>query len=217
MQKLGKSWSHLKEILAKKELILQCDEDIWDDSYYLFACDNRLIYDCRIFKTDPRNEDQADFEDSYKTDSNNSLSPKSLDGIPKIFTIPALDDEACFCQGFKQTFNTTHLNLEWQVDLSWVKMQGIRIWFMGATRFDRVVRLSVGYYIGENWVECGWWGRDIYLTGQSYEYITEDSCVKSMPIPRGLIIRLTYAPSASAPENWSVDCVGHFKLWRNPE
>lgn len=66
LKEIGKTWPQFKALLAKKGLTIQCDEDVWDDSYYIFALDQHLVYECRLLKSETPSADQVDFETNYK-------------------------------------------------------------------------------------------------------------------------------------------------------
>ena len=73
------TWAQFKQIcITEKSLRLQyIDHTTW---YYIFASDSIAQYWLEISQTDPRNEDQIDFEDNYKSSSNQDIQPHDTEG-----------------------------------------------------------------------------------------------------------------------------------------
>lgn len=90
---LGKSWSGFKTITASKGMSIQYDEDVWADSYYLFAEDDNITYDARVMKTDPRNADQIDFEDNYKASANARIDRTEDNPMPMTVAVNVAKDK----------------------------------------------------------------------------------------------------------------------------
>jgi hypothetical protein len=81
-----RTWSSMKDILAKKYLRLQYDET--DNLYNIFAIEENVIHTCVIWKVtdgingipETNSADKTDFETNYKNYSNYSLEPRTSDG-----------------------------------------------------------------------------------------------------------------------------------------
>jgi hypothetical protein len=66
------SWESFKEVLSAKKLWLQYVDT--GKSYSIFAVDEVLVYVYTVAKLDPRDDEQADFEDNYKAEANRPLT-----------------------------------------------------------------------------------------------------------------------------------------------
>ena len=90
---IGMNWTNLKSIVSSKTLSLQYDEGWWEDSYKVFAIDGLIAYVVRIFKTDPRNADQIDFEDNYKSLSNIAITNNYGNPTPVVTSVSESQDK----------------------------------------------------------------------------------------------------------------------------
>jgi hypothetical protein len=73
------NWTEFKQIaITNKHINPQYQDKGY--GYFIWGAELCIIYTCNVDKTDPRNADQIDFEDNYKTDSNSSLEPKDSEG-----------------------------------------------------------------------------------------------------------------------------------------
>lgn len=92
-----RSWNEFKNVLFFKNLAIQFLDQI--DKYYVFAIDNNIWYEYFIAKQDPANEEQTDFETSYKPIANKETSQ-----IVNINEIPSYKVGSCDSSYFKQKF-----------------------------------------------------------------------------------------------------------------
>jgi len=126
------SWQDFKNLLNSKKLWLQYAR--LNKQYYVFIVDTSILYFNLIDISDPRNEEQIDFEDNYKDTANRPLnlsesSTTSIFGGENCWGIvPADDPSGC---------------IEWQFgyDLYFNKMYAIikdAEWVEGETTGDYV-------------------------------------------------------------------------------
>jgi len=183
------SWVAFKsEIINLKKLVPQYVEYI--DRYEIYAGDSPFIWQLTLKKN---NEAEAlDFETNYKSSSNKSLLPLSADGLPLVATPPAVDPYLVDTrEGIYHVFDKDHLTAEWVIPYSYIQLQGIRLDIKDTECGDSLDIVELGYYVNENWVQLGWYGKTLYFTGGNY--IADDhSNTKSNPLPQGIIIKITY-------------------------
>ena len=72
------TWTNFKNKIDSKNLNLQYEE--YSTNYEVWAIESYVRYFCYITKTDPKNDDQIEFEDIYKSGANKPIIPVSLDG-----------------------------------------------------------------------------------------------------------------------------------------
>lgn len=82
MLELKLDWEQVRDRASTKILSLQYFDES-QDIYRVFAVENSVVFYCRILKTDPRNDDQIDFEDSYKNNCNKSIAHEITPLTPK--------------------------------------------------------------------------------------------------------------------------------------
>lgn len=87
MQHFCESWTELKSIISKRNLQIQYKEYV--DKYLTYAIDGVIEFSIELWRDtsnitgidNAQNDiDLLDFETNYKSDSNNPLSPTSIDG-----------------------------------------------------------------------------------------------------------------------------------------
>ena len=72
------TWANFKNKITSKNLKLQYEE--YSTNYEVWALESYIKYFCYVKKTNPKNDDQIDFEDNYKDSANKSIKPLSPDG-----------------------------------------------------------------------------------------------------------------------------------------
>jgi hypothetical protein len=72
------NWTEFKGLSTSKNVSMQYVESEAD--YNLFLIDGTFEATCKIFKTDPKNAEQTDFEDNFKANSNKPLVPRDANG-----------------------------------------------------------------------------------------------------------------------------------------
>jgi len=82
MVEIKRTWAQIKTLVDTRYLNLQYDE--YDEAYELWAPEDVVIYVCTIDKSDPANDDQTDFENNYKSNSNKELVVKNSQGKPTL-------------------------------------------------------------------------------------------------------------------------------------
>jgi len=112
-QIVDSTWSEFKSVCDDKSLFMQYNT-IGND-YNLWAQDGIVLYTSAIRKTIPANTDQEDFEDNYKDDCNQVLTPKTNDGKSYVRAESRpLNMTTCFtCRGDSSTVIGGGTKLMW--------------------------------------------------------------------------------------------------------
>lgn len=212
MENIGKTWAELKALVSPlvKNLALQYDESTWDDSYRVFAIEDGTVYYCRILKSDPANEDQTDFETNFRSACNGRVRPTSLDKIPQVNAIPAVDPGmACFCPCAFGRPTPENPGIDITVSGAYWQMSGLTLDVEGAAAGD-YIEMMVGYMAGD-FVVVSLYGTRYYV--RSSDHLDHNSVLRSNPIPQGMIMRLLY--NFADAQNPSTPIVaGMYHMWR---
>jgi hypothetical protein len=90
MQELNiNTWPEFKATCIERKG-LDCQYEERPNGYTLVGPDsNGIIWLCALAKTDPRNDDQADFEDNYKASFNDKIEPAVLTEPNNLFQMQA--------------------------------------------------------------------------------------------------------------------------------
>jgi len=187
-----------KTIVNAKSLLWQYTET--SGCYDIFAFDSLIEYKTSILKHPedyPNKEGEdanlLDFETNYKTNANQVLDPRSLDGVqrqaPGLYQV----EDSFYIKGDKINVPVSSTGkIEFQSAYD-VKLVGI-IAFWKDSDIGDYIECSVGYYVGEDWIEIIKYGETLYVVGSNkVDISTNDYAI----IPIGVVVRIEYTNVSS--------------------
>lgn len=192
-------YSDLKSIIASKSLLWQYEE--LEDRYLVYAVDGFIRHEAIIYKAgagvggiDASQEaaNILDFESNYKSTANMAAYKVDAAGIPSVSSsMPTSSELIDTREGVYKSLTPIDNIIEWTVPYSYIILMGIRFEIKDTEAGDKISLIELGFNVGGNWVQAGWYGKDIYFAGG--QFLTDDKGnFKSEPIPQGLTFRFTY-------------------------
>jgi len=192
-------WSIFKEYLGKKTGLSIQYVDNYVDQYELYIIDGSFIIQCNLSITDPKNSDQIDFENNFKSKSNkNNLINTSA--------FSSSDGFRARCFGYKGLVNFGVVS---NIDMSFpdeIWINGIEIYtdksFFGDNVDLNIVHPSTGQILDD-------FGSSWNLDKEGKIRVILNYPAK---IPAGLIIRIVYESLGAENVNVLVNLYRHKKF-----
>lgn len=178
-----------------------------DGGYFITAPDvNGITWDITLpgMVPDPAgsdtpvtNPDLTDFVTNYLAGANKSSVAWDMQGYALVASVKPVDgchiDSRFGIYGVVSQAVPGSNVFVFTNPLPSVVLQGIRFDAKGTEAGDSLSLVEVGYYIPETttWVQVEWYGDSLYFSGGDYVE-TDESSLRSNPLPQGMSIRFTY-------------------------